>query len=98
MSWFNETNGTMDLNVRVIPRASKNSIQGIMGDALKVRLQAPPVDGKANMYLIKYLSKSWKIPRGDIEILSGTTGRNKRLRIHNPTDRLRKTLLSIGNG
>ncbi len=98
MSCFEERGGCIILNVRVVPRASKDEIRGLLGDALKVRIQAPPVEGKANAYLVKFLSKHWKIPRRDIEILSGETGRNKRLRISNPPDELRKTLLSIGKG
>ena len=70
----------------------------MLGDALKVRIQAPPVEGKANAYLVKYLSKHWKIPRSNIEILSGETGRNKRLRISNPSDELRAALVSIDEG
>jgi uncharacterized protein (TIGR00251 family) len=97
MPWFDEKDDCLILNIRVIPRASNDSIQGLLGDALKVRIQAPPVEGKANAYLVKFLSKLWKIPRGNIEILSGETGRNKRLRITNPTDELRKELLSFGN-
>jgi len=98
MPWFEEKDGCLILKIRVIPRASKDSIQGILGDALKVRIQAPPVEGKANAYLVKFLSKQWKVPRGNIEILSGETGRNKRLRITNPTVELRKELLSFDNG
>jgi uncharacterized protein (TIGR00251 family) len=98
MPWFDEKDDCLILNIRVIPRASKDSIQGLLGDALKVRIQAPPVEGKANTYLVKFLSKLWKIPRGNIEILSGETGRNKRLRITNPTVELRKELLSFNNG
>jgi len=98
MSFFEDKDNCIILNVRVVPRASKDAIQGIMGDALKVRIHAPPVEGKANAYLIKFLSKHWKIPRASIEILSGKTGRNKRIRILYPTDELRAVLLSIGNG
>ena len=98
MPCFEEKDGCILLNVRVVPRASKDGIQGVLGDALKIRIQAPPVEGKANTYLIKFLSKQWKIPRASIEILSGESGRNKRLRISNQTDELRKTLLSIKDG
>ncbi len=98
MACFEEKDGCIILSVRVVPRASKNAIQGLMGDALKVRIQAPPIEGKANAYLVKFLSKQWNIPRRDIEILSGQAGRNKRLRILNPPDELRKELLSIGGG
>ncbi len=97
MAFFEEKDGCIILSVRVIPRAAKDSIQGVMGDALKVRIQAPPVEGKANAHLVKFLSKHWKIPRANIEILSGETGRNKRLRISDPPDTLRVALLSLGN-
>ncbi len=95
MAWMEEKDDCLILNLRVVPRASKNAIQGRLGDALKVRIQAPPVEGKANAYLVKFLSKHWKIPRRDIEILSGETGRNKRIRIANPPSALRATLLSL---
>lgn len=96
MHWFEERDEYIVLHVRVVPRAAKDAIAGLMGDeALKVRIQAPPVEGKANAYLVKFLSRQWKIPRSSIEILSGETGRNKRLRITHPTIELRKQLLSI---
>ncbi len=98
MPWFEDRGDHLILNVRAVPRASRDEIAGPMGDALKVRIQAPPVDGKANAYLIKFLSKHWKIPKSAVEILSGETGRNKRLRISAPTDEIRKELLSFGNG
>jgi uncharacterized protein (TIGR00251 family) len=92
MPWFEEKDDCLILNIRVIPRASKDSIQGLLGDALKVRIQAPPVEGKANAYLVKFLSKQWNIPRANFEILSGETGRNKRLRITNPPTEFRKKI------
>ncbi len=98
MTCFKEKDDCIILNVRVVPRASKDAICGLLGDALKIRIQAPPVEGKANSYLVKFLSKQWKIPRNNIEILSGETGRNKRLRIVNPPPELLKELLSIGVG
>ncbi len=98
MPCFEEKDGCIVLNVRVVPRASKDEIAGMMGDALKVRIQAPPVEGKANDYLVRFLAKRWKLSRADIGLLSGETGRNKRLRISNPSPELRKELLSIGDG
>ena len=67
------------VNVRVIPRASKNQIQGVLGDALKIRLQAPPVDGKANDALVRFLADTLRLPARNISLLSGETGRNKRV-------------------
>ena len=77
MEWIKETAKGVLLPVRAVPRASKNEIQGIHGDALKVRLQAPPVEGKANQALIRFLSDALDIPRSQLSIASGETGRNK---------------------
>lgn len=89
MDWFEKKENSIIINVRVVPRAAKDGLAGLLGtEALKIRIQAPPVEGKANAYLVKYLSKHWKISRSDIEILSGETGRNKRIRISNPTQEL----------
>jgi uncharacterized protein (TIGR00251 family) len=98
MPCFEEKEGFLIVSIRVIPRAAKHGIQGMLGDALKIRIKAPPVEGKANAALIKFLSKQWKIPRANLAILSGETGRNKRLRISNPTAELRKELLSFEKG
>lgn len=77
MEWIRETTKGLLLPVRAVPRASKNEIQGVHGDALKVRLQAPPVEGKANQALIRFLSDALDIPRSQFSIASGETGRNK---------------------
>ena len=77
MDWIRETSKGVVLPVRAVPRASKNEIQGVHGDALKVRLQAPPVEGKANAALIRFLSDVLDIPRSQLSIASGETGRNK---------------------
>jgi len=95
MPWFKEKDGDLIINLRIMPRAAKNAVQGLHGSALKIRIQAPPVEGKANQTLIKFLSKHWKIPRADIQILSGKTGRNKRVCIQNAPDSLKQLLQSI---
>lgn len=96
MAWLEEKDECVLLCVRVVPRAAKDGFAGVMGEeALKIRIQAPPVEGKANAYLVKFLSKQWDIPRSNIEILSGETGRNKRLRISRPPDSLRKLLKAL---
>lgn len=69
------------LRVRVIPRAARTEIQGEHGDELKIRLNAPPVDGKANQSLIKFLSKKLHVSKGSIALLSGDSSRSKRLEI-----------------
>jgi uncharacterized protein (TIGR00251 family) len=72
------------LRVRVQPKASRDEICGLQGEALKVRITAPPVDGKANAHLIKYLAKQFGVAKSAITLLSGETGRDKRLHIHAP--------------
>lgn len=79
MNWMTETKDGIVLTIRVVPRASKNEITGELGDALKIRLQAPPVEGKANKALIQFLADTLDLPRNRISILSGDTGRNKRI-------------------
>lgn len=81
MEWIKETLKGVLLSVRAVPRASKNEIQGVHGDALKVRLQAPPVEGKANEALIRFLSDALDISRAQLSIASGETGRNKKILI-----------------
>ena len=68
------------LMVRVTPRARKNEITGILVDGtIKVRLTAPPVEGKANEALISFLAEVLDIPTTKIEIIGGVTARNKRV-------------------
>lgn len=75
-------------SVRVIPRAPKSAIAGKRGDALVVRLAAPPVDGAANEALIALLSRVFERPRRDISIVSGQKSRDKRVAIEglSPTE------------
>ncbi len=72
------------LRVHVQPRAGRDAIVGWHGDALKVRIQAPPVDGRANGHLVRFLAGVFDVPRARIEVLSGQTGRKKRVRIQSP--------------
>jgi len=71
----------LTLKIKVEPRSSKSAIVGPYGDALKVKLTSPPVEGKANKELIALLSKELKIPKKDIEIISGQSSKNKVLKI-----------------
>jgi len=74
----------LTLSVRVQPRASKDEIVGIQGNHLKIRITAPPVDGRANAYLIQYLAQVFAVPKTRIALLSGESGREKRLLIAAP--------------
>ena len=64
-------------NVRVQPRASANAVVGMQGDTLRVRLQAPPVDGAANEALVRFLAEALEVPRRQVRIVAGAASRNK---------------------
>ena len=68
--------------IRVQPRARKNAILGEIGDALKIALTAPPVEGRANDACIEFLAEFLKVPRSSITIAAGETSRNKVIRVH----------------
>ncbi|MCE9685237.1 DUF167 family protein YggU [Shewanella sp. AS16] len=72
------------LNLYIQPKASRDQIVGLHGEELKVAITAPPVDGKANAHLSKYLAKAFKVPKSDIQILKGELGRHKQVKIINP--------------
>ncbi|PIE70642.1 MAG: YggU family protein [Deltaproteobacteria bacterium] len=74
----------VQLTLYVQPKASKNAVAGYYGDALKVRLTAPPVDGAANKMCIKLMAKLLSLPPSRLEIISGHTSRSKRMRILEP--------------
>ena len=72
---------TVVFAVRVQPRASKDEIAGEMAGTIKIRLQAPALDGRANEALIEFLADLLKTPKGAVRILSGERSRVKRLEI-----------------
>lgn len=79
------TDGTnLILDVHVQPRASRDEIVGYHGDRLKIRIVAPPVDGKANQHLIAFLASVFRVPKRDVVLLAGESGRDKRLKIVRP--------------
>ncbi|HWF04750.1 MAG TPA: DUF167 domain-containing protein [Candidatus Angelobacter sp.] len=78
---INETAKGITFAVKVHPRARKNAITGLVGDALKLALTAPPVEGKANQAVIEFFADLFEIPRSSVTIASGETSRNKVVRI-----------------
>ena len=72
------------LNIRVQPGASRDEIAGMHGDQLRIRLRAPPVDGKANAGLVRFLAAVFDVTRGNVEILAGSGSRDKRIRVNAP--------------
>ena len=67
----------IQFKIRVQPRSSQNRVVGLYGDALKIKLTSPPVDGAANKMCIAYLAKRLGKPKSSLEIVSGHTSRTK---------------------
>lgn len=69
------------LAVKAIPNAPRSEVVGWLGEALKVKVHAPPVDGKATAALCEFLADTLGLPRRDVTVLRGDTARQKLLRI-----------------
>ena len=78
---IHESNGGVSFAVKVHPRAKKNAITGELGEALKVSLTSPPIQGRANDGCIEFFAKLLKVPRSSVTIASGQTSRNKVIRV-----------------
>jgi len=74
-----ETPDGIILNIKAQPGASRDEFVGLQGDALKIRVKAPPVDSAANKALVKFLSKTIRIPKSCISIIKGSTSRHKQI-------------------
>ncbi len=84
-------------SVKVHPRAKKNAITGEVGDAIKVALTAPPVEGRANDACIKFLAEVLDVPRSSVTIAAGETGRQKVIRVQGRTAAQVEQLLRANN-
>ncbi len=85
MKWVEDTTGGCILQVRVTPRSSRNRVDGPREGALKIRLNAPPVEGKANEALIEFLAESLDLPRRAFTLLAGEQSRTKRILVRGRT-------------
>ncbi|MBA5762083.1 YggU family protein [Vibrio sp. 404] len=72
------------LRLYIQPKASRDKIVGLHGEEIKIAITAPPVDGKANAHLSKYLAKQFKVAKGLVNIEKGELGRHKQVRIISP--------------
>ena len=79
MDYLTETPDGVILNVRAQPRSSRSGIDGILGDAVKVRIRCAPVDGKANKELIETLADAFGLPKSAVVFKSGETSKTKRI-------------------
>lgn len=74
----------LHLFVRVQPKASRDEFAEVQEDRVRIRITAPPVDGKANEHLLKFVAKACGVAKSRVQIASGETGRNKHLRVEAP--------------
>ena len=88
---LSETADGVIVNVRAAPRSSRAGLDGMVGDALKVRIRSAPVDGKANKELIEVLADAFGLPKSAVEFKSGETSKTKRLLLRGVT---KETILS----
>lgn len=79
MGYLTETEDGTILNVRAQPRSSRSGIDGLVGDAVKVRIRCAPVDGKANRELVETLADAFGLPKGRVAFRSGETSKQKRI-------------------
>jgi uncharacterized protein (TIGR00251 family) len=87
--WYRWQGDTLILSVRIQHKARADEIVGPSddgqgGENLKIRITAPPVDGKANAHLIKFLAKAFGVAKSRVQVASGETGRNKSIHITAP--------------
>jgi uncharacterized protein (TIGR00251 family) len=80
-SWLRNGPGGVELQLHVQPRASRTRAVGAHGDALKLQVAAPPVDGEANAEITTFLARTLGARKDQVELLAGETGRRKRVRV-----------------
>lgn len=74
----------LHLFVRVQPKASRDEWSEVQEARVRIRITAPPVDGKANQHLVKFIAKTFGVAKSNVTIINGETGRNKHLLIESP--------------
>ncbi len=83
--WYRWDGDDLLLSLRVQPRSKKDEFVAPHGDHYKTRITAPPVEGKANEHLLKFLAKSFGVKRSQVSMQTGQTSRNKLFRIQSPS-------------
>jgi uncharacterized protein len=75
--WCYAAAGSVRLTVQITPAAKKNEVIGLLGSELKIRLQAPPIEGKANTALVRYIAACVGVPKSRVLVVHGHTSRRK---------------------
>ena len=87
-----KVNDGVIFKIKVQPGAAKNETVGVQGDALKIKINAPPVKGKANRALIDFLAEKLEVRKSEIEILSGHTSKVKKIKVVGEAEKIEKNL------
>ena len=82
--YFHWAGENLILDVHLQPKASKDEFAGLHGERLKIRLTAPPLEGKANALLLAFLGSAFGVGKSQVELISGAQHRHKRVRIRSP--------------
>jgi uncharacterized protein len=83
-SWYRWKDDDLVLSIHLQPGSAQDMLAGTHGERLKIRITAPPVDGRANQHLIRYLARLFDVPCARVELLAGHGSRSKRVRIRQP--------------
>ena len=81
MNPVESTRDGVRIQLHIQPRAARTELAGAFGDALKVRLKSPPVDGAANQELVRFLAETLEVSRNDVLLVAGHAGRRKTVRV-----------------
>ncbi|MCF3651074.1 DUF167 domain-containing protein [Synoicihabitans lomoniglobus] len=94
-----DSGATCVLPIKAVPNATRSEVVGWLGDALKVKLKAPPVDGKANAELCRFLAGLFQLPKGSVTLATGASARQKRVAIHGLTlEEIRAIVAPVSRG
>jgi len=77
MPWIKTAKDGVVISIHLSPRASRDAVDGLHGDSLKVKIKAPPVDGKANAYLLAFLAQTLGVAKASVSLERGETSREK---------------------
>ena len=79
--WYRRDGDSITLTLHIQPGAKRSEVAGLHGDALKVRLSAPPIEGRANEALLRFIADSFDVPLRQVELLRGAQSRQKMVRV-----------------
>lgn len=95
-AWLRAAPGGVLVEIVVQPRASRTRVVGEHGDRLKLQVAAPPVDGEANAAVIAFLAETFSVPKRDVELVAGATGKRKTLLVRGVDEPTAAARLGLG--